>query len=237
MSKEINKESMLEEISRINAVENFDASAFEIEMTDLNTGKSRVIIPVAVQLAWFRMKYPEGKIATTVKQLNGEERFLATVKVYASYKDDEGCYLAEASAIKSRSPENPEISAIEWAQTTAIGVALRNAGFGLLSAVKSFDIVQGNEAIKVPETKKPIPIVEVENQEEEVKELTLEEKVQEAMKVVCPIAKYKGMTFGELLRVKPDVLDYVARKYEGDENVIQAAKLICDYSLSQVQPA
>jgi outer membrane biosynthesis protein TonB len=67
--------------------------------------------------------------------------------VYPSYKDPVDCYLAEASASRGEAPDKPSVSPREWAQTAAIGIALRNAGFGLQFAMagEEFESVAPNE--------------------------------------------------------------------------------------------
>ena len=57
------------------------------------------------------------------------------------------------------------------------------------------------------------------------------------MELPCPMAKYKGMTLGDLLREDPKALDYMARKYQGDENAVEAAKLICEFALQMQKSA
>lgn len=127
--KEKGRTAMRAVISSINAVEGFDPEPFAVEYADLESGETRKRLPVMVQMAWFRLKYPEGKITTKVT--NGKDCFVATARVYPSYKDSDDCYLAEATASRGYLAEKPSVSPREWAQTAAVGIALRNAGFGL----------------------------------------------------------------------------------------------------------
>lgn len=90
------KAAMLAKIEGINKVDGFDPTPFAVDYTDLETGEVRKRLPVMIQMAWFRMKYPEGRIAITVSP--GKDCFVATAKVYPSYKDGAECYLAEATA-------------------------------------------------------------------------------------------------------------------------------------------
>ncbi len=123
------KAAMRAVIATINAVEGFDPEPFAVEYADLESGETRKRLPVMIQMAWFRLKYPEGKI--TIKVTNGKDCFVATARVYPSYKDGGDCYLAEATASRGHLAEKPSVSPREWAQTAAVGIALRNAGFGL----------------------------------------------------------------------------------------------------------
>lgn len=127
--KETDKAAMRAVIATINEVEGFDPEPFAVEYTDLESKETRKRLPVMVQMAWFRLKYPEGKITTKVT--SGKDCFVATARVYPSYKDSDGSYLAEATASRGYLPEKPSVSPREWAQTAAVGIALRNAGFGL----------------------------------------------------------------------------------------------------------
>ena len=60
------KNTMLAEIAKINAVDGFDPAPFAVDFTDLGSGEVRKRLPVMIQMAWFRLKYPEGKISVEV---------------------------------------------------------------------------------------------------------------------------------------------------------------------------
>ena len=129
------KTEMLKKIATINAVTGFDPTPFTIEFMDCESGESHRRIPVNTQLAWFRLLYPKGKIAVTTKRINGTNGYEATARVYMDYKDEPEHFWAEGTAQRTQSEKMSEYSIIEWAQTAALGVALRNAGFGLQFAV------------------------------------------------------------------------------------------------------
>lgn len=65
------------------------------------------------------------------------------------------------------------------------------------------------------------------------KELTQEEKLQQAMAKPCPIAKFSGKTLGEVLPMDPGAITWVATKFKGDEELVAAARFICDYAAQQ----
>ena len=69
------KAAMLAKIEGINKVDGFDPTPFAVDYTDLETGEVRKRLPVMIQMAWFRMKYPEGRIAITVSP--GKDCFVA----------------------------------------------------------------------------------------------------------------------------------------------------------------
>lgn len=236
--------SMLEVIAKINAIEGFDPSVFVEDFTDLSTGEVRKRLPVVVLISMFRMKYPDGKI--TVSVTPKENSFVATAKVYPNYKDSEKDFLAEATVEREPVKEKPTISAMEWAQTAAIGVALRNAGFGLQYAFSGEELdnltPNGLGATKQDET--PNATVDTEAEPEKVEpetvktvepapELTLEQKYEQAMQCPCPITKYRGKTLGEVLPIDPTAINWIATKFENDEKIREAAKIICEYAKSQ----
>ena len=77
------KQMAMEALQKINAVEGFDPSALAVEYTDLNSpngGEKRLRLPVMVQIGWFRLKYPEGRIAVSVTA--GKDCFVATARIY-----------------------------------------------------------------------------------------------------------------------------------------------------------
>ncbi|MEY8389803.1 hypothetical protein D3Z47_02040 [Lachnospiraceae bacterium] len=242
------KAAMLAMIEKINEVSGFDPTPFAVDYTDLSTGEVRKRLPVMMQMAWFRMKYPEGKIAVQVTP--AKDCFVATARVYPKYSDPVEAYLAEATASRGYLKDKPSVSPREWAQTAAVGIALRNAGFGLQFAMAGEDFEEnapnelgmpGNEAAdKMPQT--PISDQSQQLQQEEdaytalpvaPKELTQEEKLQQAMAKPCPITKFSGKTLGEVLPLDPGAITWVANKFKGDEELSEAARFICEYAAQQ----
>lgn len=242
------KAAMLAMIEKINEVSGFDPAPFAVDYTDLNTGETRKRLPVMIQMAWFRMKYPEGKISVQVTP--AKDCFVATARVYPKYSDSVDAYLAEATASRSFIPEKPSVSPREWAQTAAVGIALRNAGFGLQFSMAGEDFeetapdelgITGNAAEQVP-VQPSVPQQAPQTQPEEEMytampvtpaELTPEEKLQQAMAKPCPITKFSGKTLGEVLPVDPGAITWVATKFKGDEEISAAARFICEYASQQ----
>ena len=79
------KAAMLAKIEKINEVSGFDPAPFAVDYTDLNTGETRKRLPVMIQMAWFRMKYPEGKISVQVTP--AKDCFVATAREYPKYSN------------------------------------------------------------------------------------------------------------------------------------------------------
>jgi hypothetical protein len=229
------KNTMLGEIAKINAVDGFDPTPFAVDFTDLGSGEVRKRLPVMIQMAWFRMKYPEGKISVSTEP--GKDCFVATARVYPSYRDPADCYLAEASASRGEAPEKPSVSPREWAQTAAIGIALRNAGFGLQFAMagEDFEAVAPNKLTGVSEapTELVTPTPEVYEVVTANPGPTEEELLEQAMATPCPITKFSGKTLREVLTIDPGALRWLATKYQGDESIRAAAQRICEYAVQQ----
>lgn len=240
------KAAMLAVIGKINEVSGFDPAVFAVDYTDLTTEEVRKRLPVMTQIAWFRMKYPEGKIA--VSAVPNGDCFVATARVYPSYKDGENEFLAEATASRAPAPDKPSVSVREWAQTAAIGVALRNAGFGLQFAIAGEDF--SDIAPDELGSQQPAPKAETDSspetaQEEEKKtpavepvapkrEPTLEERYNEAIDMVCPLPKFAGRTLGDVVKVEPGFIKWLAEKYTGDNAKLKkAAEAICEYAVRQ----
>ena len=215
-------------LNKINAVEGFDPTPYAVDYTDLSTGETRKRLPVMAQIAWFRLKYPEGRIS--VQAAPGKDCFVATARVYPSYKDPADCFLAEATASRGYLEDKPSVSPREWAQTAAVGIALRNAGFGLQFAMAGEEFPDTvSEGVPTKNVAAPAEPYAIE--ESTPRELTQEEKLDQAMKVPCPITKFKGKTLGEVLQLDPGAIKWVAEKFSADEKVGAAAQFIMDFAL------
>lgn len=229
------KAAMLARIETINQVQGFDPTPFAVDFTDLNTNETRKRLPVMIQMAWFRLKYPEGKIAVQVTP-SKDGVFVATARVYPSYKDPVEFYLAEGTASRGYLQDKPSVSPREWAQTAAVGIALRNAGFGLQFAMagEDFEDIAPNElgdlqtAAEAPQeenytVEEPAPV-----------ELTPEQKLELEFRIPCPIPRYNGKTLGDVLATDPNAIKWLATKFTGEEKIKEAATMICEYALSAV---
>lgn len=238
------KAAQLAVLNRIHSVEGFDPVPLAVDYTDLNTGESRKRLPVMAQMAWFRLAYPEGKIALSVAP--ADSCFVATARIYPSYKDPVECYLSEATASRSYDPNNPSVSPREWAQTAAVGIALRNAGFGLQfgAAGDSWENSAPDElgpetgySGTVTQTSGEIGMeekpVETAEPDRAPAELTPEERYRQALALPCPIAKYKGKTLGDMVTLDPHALNWIANKFSGGAELSEAAKFICEYAAQQ----
>lgn len=234
------KSAMLNKLATIHQVDNFDPSPFLVEYTDLSTGESHQRLPVMIQLGWFRLRYPEGKI--TIDVAPAKDCFVATARVYPNYKDASDCYLAEATASRGLDTSKPSVSPREWAQTAAIGIALRNAGFGLQFSAAGDDFeknavdelgVLAPSSPKEPTTMAEMYIVPSPGSPAPAAP-TPDELYKIALSLPCPISKYSGRTLGDLITLEPKALNWIATKFTGSEEIAAAAKLICEHALNSL---
>ena len=235
------KTAAIDMVAAIHKVEGFDPAAFAVEYTDLNTGERRLRLPVMAQLAWFRLVYPEGKISAVATLAH--DHYIGHARVYRNFMDPPECFLAEATASRKYDANKPTVSPREWAQTAAIGIALRNAGFGLQfhaagdafdqSAVDELgDLIGSTQVVGETnphtETEVPfrVPAAESEAQPEE-------DPLERAMRLTCPLTKegLRGKTLGELITLDPGALTWIANKYTKDPIIAEAARLICEHAL------
>lgn len=231
----------LNEINKIHEVKGFDPNTFAVEYTDATTGEVRKRIPVVVLIAWFRMVYPEGKITLESREeANGG--YVATARVYPKYTDTGDAYLAEASASRMPIPEKPFLPPRECAQTAAVGIALRNAGFGVQFNLVGDDLSQDNsvsepigapastivsvtESSDMEETyERPVSVSAAAPSAEGIMDL------KTAMQMPCPIRDYKGKTLGDVLRIDVGAIKWIAERYSKDPKVKEAAKFICEHA-------
>ena len=237
------KQAAMEALQKINAVDGFDPAALAVEYTDLNRNEKRLRLPVMAQMGWFRLKYPEGRIAITVT--SGKDCFVATARVYHHYSDPVDQFLAEATASRGYLPDKPTISPREWAQTAAVGIALRNAGFGLQfgAAGDAFETPAVDELGGIIWTGEPTDVLSpnisaspsspAPSAPPAAAPQPTETPLEQALKKPCPISKYTGKTLGDVLKMDPKALVWVANKFTGDAEISAAAKLICEQAAAQ----
>jgi hypothetical protein len=242
------KSAALTKISTINAVEGFDPTPLAVDYTDMNTGETRKRLPVMSQVAWFRLKYPEGRFMINVTA--GKDCFIASARVYKNCMDPTDCFLSEASASRGYNPDKPTVSPREWAQTAALGIALRNAGFGLQfhAAGESFDEPAVNEMGQLID---PLPTPDIaieydkqatqsesgiidESTRTDTASMAVPEKdpLEIARALPCPTMKHKDKTLGEMVSIDRNYLVWIATKFQGNPEASAAAKLICDHALA-----
>lgn len=169
---------------------------------------------------------------------------MATARVYQHYTNPVEHFLAEATASRGYLADKPTVSPREWAQTAAVGIALRNAGFGLqFGAAGDFNdtpaVNELNENIgsalpmsepleadaqsthTAPSATQPDPPAATET------------PLERAMKMKSPIKKHNGKTLRQVLNDDPQAICWLATKYSSDAEISAAVKLICEYAMEE----
>lgn len=229
-------------ISGINAVEGFDPTQVAVEYDSFD-GSKITGLPVAMQIAWFRLKYPEGRIAVTADVGANKDCIVARARIYKQYTDPVDQFLAEASASRSYSEKNPGIPPREWAQTAAIGIALRNAGFGLQFKVAGEPATPSGNELLPAGGKSGLPAAPERTETTAAAEAPAAvmpeppiDPLEAARQMVCPLKnKYAGRTLGEIVALDKGFITWLATKYSGTEHpeLAVAARLLCEHALSQ----
>lgn len=218
------RESAMRMIAGINAVEGFCPEALAEDWQGRD-GKVIKGLPVLAQVAWFRLRYPEGRISVRVAP--DQNGFVAHARVYRSCEDADEQYLAEAVALRQPMEDRKEISPREWAQTAAIGLALRNAGFGL-----QFRLAGDPEGPETLSAVSATPVAADPVQEQPVA-VSAADPLQAALDTPCIIKKYAGRTMGEVMKLDPGAISWIAKQAEQFPEAAAAARLICEYALEQ----
>lgn len=146
--------------TKINEVEGYypQAELDSFPITDENgteVGK-RYILRLNKKREWFKLKYPEGVVKTKIIASSG---YTAKVQafVYASYKDEQSMYIAEAKATCSVNPNDPYMlgkseeellgCAENKAAAKAESNALYKAGFGFQIETQDEDSAMADEQL------------------------------------------------------------------------------------------
>ena len=219
-------------LAGLNQTHGFDPSVFAEERTDLTTGSSWMKLPTPIKIAWFRLKYPEGRIAVQVTPL--KENFMARARVYFNYNDEADAYVSEATAYSEKA---------FWAQSSAIGFALNYAGFGSQYSVfdsnedeeptdgfdgSLFDDETRDETLKAIED-----TINASESESAERELTPDEKYNEALEFIYPFPKYSGRTLGEIMGIDMAAIEYLANKQEKNIAAKEAALCILENRVTE----
>ena len=225
---EMSKEEQYQKLCEINRVEGFDPAAFAVEYTDMNTGEVRKRLPVMIQMAWFRLKYPEGRIAVEVTP--AKDCFVAKARVYPSYQGRPGVLPGGSHRLPGARPGpslgfpqgvGPDRGRGRGPAQRGFRPTVQRSGGGFLPKLPG-----GTEPPKRPPPNR-------RNRPTKAEEPSPEEQLRQAMNTPCPIAKYKGKTLGDVLTLDPKAISWVANKFTGNSQISEAAKLLCDYALEQ----
>lgn len=215
---------MCDLIDSINKITGLNVKELLVKSDNLVTGTENVYLPVKAQKAWFRLKYPDGRISLEMTKMDSRS-CTARCRIYTDKRDPEGSFVSENYATRFNTPGNTANYA-DWACTMAIGRALEDAGFGLQSDWKSEAVTEtqtipspaksGDENPSAAKSGDEIPFedpnVDPPSPEPFPEPVTylipcdMPKTPRQALAVVCPIGTHRGKTFAELIALKEDVV-------------------------------
>ena len=87
-----------------------------------------------------------------------------------------------------------------------------------------------------------LPIEEKSQEEPKKSEAKEDDPVKKALGVACPLSRFKGKTLGEVLRIDPEAINYLAGKGadkygENHPEVVKSAKILCEYAKKKSKQA
>lgn len=224
--------ALLKQFAGIHSVDHFEPTDYLREFTNPDTNETYSDYPAKIRLGWFRMDNPDGRIEVHSKK--DGDAFVAQAQVYKSYKDDEKQCLAVATAQRTPGPNWPADAARAWAQTAAIASALELAGYGINPYSREITQPTGpkgappaGEEQGSSNAASPAGISGGQPSATPVEE----DPIDKAKKVPCPISKHTGKTLGDLIALDPGALAWLAQSYKGNQEIKEAAQLICEHAL------
>lgn len=242
-----------EKIKEIQQVEGFNPADLSEKLFNAITGKEITFLPVRAQKAWFRLKFPKGKLSTAViRDENGI--CMARARVYEDRADAENSFLSENFATRTWNSSDPSNNYRDRAVTMAIGRALEDAGFGLQAdwtGEPFTDLVPGktDDVAKIPPATAPVSVESSSEElvpqplqpEELAPLLSLETEAElpiglpktkrEALDTICTKGSMAGKPFSEVLMdpVNVRIIPWIIKNEESkniDRRCVTAAKIL-----------
>jgi len=227
-------------MNKVLCPDGFNPDVFAVDFTDKeDSSKTKPGLTVNGKLAWFRLINPDGRISQ-VKEF-ADEKWTVTARVYKDRKDEDTHFLAEASATRGSDEKYPPL---ESAQSSAISIALRNAGYILPSSLQErttpdeIDLTPCQDLEEMPPDAPPampqsIPPTAKPQASEPTATSTSKSSVtsmtlEDAYATICPLSQYKGKTLGELVGISPETVSYLARSGRIPEVKNAASMVIAD---------
>lgn len=137
----------IEVFKNINQVAGFNPYEYIKTNSNLETGAENSFITLDIQMGWFRLKYPEGRIYQSFVMENGAA--VATAEIYKNQSDEQPISKAMASRkYTSDTPGFAEMTYASVAESAAISRALTAAGFGIYGlSIEKPEIVEISNAV------------------------------------------------------------------------------------------
>lgn len=197
---------------------------------------SRLYLPVAGRVEWFRCEHPGGRIVTTLDIDKEKQTAIAAAKIFLQIENRLVC-IATGTACKTVTDEagsTDEIGKnyIECAETAAVGRALAYAGYSTQCAIGSADVktildaIHGNLQPQPPHEPVTDAPVNAANTGQR-----LPATIAEAMAYPCSIKDYAGMTLGQMMQHQKAAYKWLVDKSAADslsDKKLQAAVLMLE---------
>lgn len=227
--------------SKINQVPGFNPMDHAKLLPDA-FGESSLHLDVKRRVAWFRLKYPDGRISKHVVSIT-DGAAIMEARVYKNANDSEYDYLANGFGQRAFEADNPfGTRYIETAETAAVGRALSAAGFDIFDIGDS----DGNEGagqvdapLKIPESasshtdpneseeQETVPTIGAPQSAttstpatpEPVQQRTVEEIIKsmtldDAKAYKVHFGNYKGKSLAQVAMENPSNVEWIANVYK-----------------------
>lgn len=126
-------------LEELNKVDGFHPAEYLIEIQQEGSDQKQVYLPVQFRKLWFRLKYPNGKIAKKIIALD-EKHVIIEARIYTDIEKEGNAFISSAFAIRYFDPSTIYGQRyLESAETAAVGRALQDAGFGTQFAGDDLD--------------------------------------------------------------------------------------------------
>ncbi|MCL2392921.1 MAG: hypothetical protein FWC66_10025 [Oscillospiraceae bacterium] len=237
-----------EALAKMNQVEGFNPLDFARTIISTD-GQPSLYLDVKHRVAWFRLKYPLGKISKTITQLD-EKMAIVECRIYKEASDSADAYFANGFGQRYLETENAYGSRyLEWAETAAIGRALSAAGFNIATGSEIDDeagqvdsgvpiadnakVSVSNPLNKQQKNEHPVnaPLSSYK-QDSPVDEILRVMPLDKAKQIVVPFnGKNQGKTLAQVAIDDPSTLGWIVSNYSGPNNELRAAaKLLLNAS-------
>ena len=253
MSENIGSKENGNIFATINAVQGFNPYEYATVYPPKEGEPPSYYLDVKYRVAWFRLVHPKGKIVKEIK-LSDEKMAIVECRVYADVSDAPEAFISNGFAQRFYDATSPYGQRfLEIAETVAVGRALSNAGFNILSKEDGDDEAGQADAPIKDRKQSPAPTQSPQNQSAEQQqlppqqsppqqtpppnqgetgELSVEEIMrtmtpEEAMAVIVPFnGKNKGKSLAQVAKEDVRNLEWIANEYAGPNNRLRAAALI-----------
>lgn len=226
------QEKKKQSIVHVRDITKFNPLDFLIDIEDPKTGETSKYLEVRNRILWFWSVYPNGRL---IQKATITDTY---VQVESEVYFDRNADKPESNGFAMRWFNDHSEKTLEWAETTAIGRALNNCGFGTQYSGDDLEEPEPANAGIPTSIPKAKPEAEPENKSGNSESASDEAPevmpIEFAAKIKCPIGTTKGKTMGDLYKERNrEELVYFSEKFvprnEQDKQVNIAASVMLAY--------